>query len=58
MGKVFLFEDLNSRVGRKHDFIDNDKIIGNDDIFPVDSLLPRASCDVTSNRFGELVALF
>jgi len=45
--------DLNSRIGRKTDFIQYDRSIGVDDVITRDSPTPRISQDHTSNLFGD-----
>ena len=52
-GNVYVFGDLNSRTGHKHDFVNNDlnmDVLSNSD---VDLCIPRYSSDRKSNRFGE-----
>jgi hypothetical protein len=40
-------------VGRKSDFIMNNKLLKGKDKFEIDSYLPRATRDHGSNRFGD-----
>ena len=55
LGKVFLTGDFNPRVGRKCDFIENDRRINDDTSMDVDTPLLRNTCDMTSNRVGDLL---
>ena len=52
-GTVYLTGDTNSRIGRKKDFIDNDRSLDDDDVYDIDTPLPRVTSDFTSNRFGD-----
>ena len=53
LGQIFVTGDTNSRMGHKKDYIDCDRTLTSDDIYDIDIPLPRASCDFTSNRFGD-----
>ena len=54
-GEVYLIGDLNSRVGKRCDFIDHDSILPDFDyyIFSLDTPLKRLSMDSLVNRFGD-----
>ena len=54
-GETYLIGDLNSRVGKKCDFIDHDSTLPDmdDDMFSPDAPLRRLSIDCVSNRFGD-----
>ena len=54
-GEVYLIGDLNSRVGKRCDFIDHDSTLPDfdDDIFSLDAPLRRLSIDSVVNRFGD-----
>ena len=52
-GKVFITGDANARTGHKADFIDNDRSLGDFDLFEIDTPLQRAACDLGTNRFGD-----
>ena len=41
MGKVFLFGDLNSRIGNKLDYVDNDGPLPECDFLDTDYRIPR-----------------
>lgn len=53
-GEVYLIGDLNSRTGRKCDYIDNDSVFGDleDSSINPDTPSRRQSVDCISNRFG------
>ena len=53
VGKVFVVGDMNSRTGKKVDYVENDGILGRDGVTDIDLPLSRASQDCKSNRFGE-----
>ena len=52
-GSVFITGDLNSRVGNKSDFIENDIILNDDETFEIDRPLYRATTDPHVNKFGN-----
>ena len=52
-GNIALLGDLNSRIGRKHDFIYNDSEIDLEFEYTNGDLPSRNSMDHTSNRFGD-----
>ena len=54
-GEVYLIGDLNSRTGRKHDYIDYDSILTKfeDDSIRIDTPIRRLSMDSVSNEFGD-----
>ena len=55
-GKVFLTGDTNSRTGNKADYIENDRYISDTDfdtVPDIETLIPRSTCDLTTNRFGD-----
>ena len=54
-GEVYLIGDLNSRIGKRCDFIDHDSVLPDFDydIFSLDTPLKRLSMDSVVNRFGD-----
>ena len=54
-GEIFLIGDMNSRTGKKHDYVDHDSFLANFDIddITVDTPLRRLSMDSKANRFGD-----
>ena len=54
-GDIYVIGDLNSRVGRKNDFFDNDIILTEfeDNSFSADVPIRRLSMDHGSNKFGD-----
>ena len=52
-GNIALLGDVNSRIGRKHDFIYNDLEIDLEFEYTYGDLPSRNSMDHTSNRFGD-----
>ena len=52
-GNIALLGDLNSRIGRKCDYIENNAEIDLEFEYVTGTNAPRNSMDRTSNRFGE-----
>ena len=52
-GSIFITGDLNSRVGNKSDFIENDIILNDDETFEIDRPLYHATTDPHVNKFGN-----
>ena len=55
MGKVFLFGDLNSRIGNKLDYVDNDGPLPECDFLDTDYRIPRVTSDRGTNKYGDLL---
>ena len=54
-GKVFLFGDLNSRIGNKLDYIADNRPIPEHDFVETDCGIPRAFTDKGTNKYGDLL---
>ena len=55
MVKVFLLGDLNSRIGNKLDYVDNDGPLPECDFLDTDYRIPRVTSDRGTNKYGDLL---